>query len=340
WSVTCKRKAAPGTAMARTPAMGRRRKPPAGARAICGWLNVDKPAGVSSAAAVARLRGALKPKRIGHGGTLDPLASGVLPVALGEATKTVPYLMAGRKRYRFTVCFGERRDTDDAEGAVIETSDERPDDAAIRGVLDRFSGDIRQVPPVYSALKQDGRRAYDRARKGEAVNLAPRIVRVYELRFTDRPDDDHAVFEVECGQGFYIRALTRDLAAALGTVGYTSQLRRTRVGPFSEETAIPLENLAAMGHSARALKDLYPVETVLDDIPALAVTGDQAAAMRQGRPIKVQCTGGPGPREAGAIAVSPKLSDGTVVCAMENGTLVALARYHAGQIRPVRVLNI
>lgn len=319
--------------------MGRRRKPPAGARAISGWLNVDKPEGITSAAAVARLRRALAPRRIGHGGTLDPLASGVLPVALGEATKTVPYLMAGRKRYRFTLTFGERRDTDDAEGAVIETSGERPTDAEIEAVLPRFNGEFRQVPPAYSALKQDGRRAYDRARRGEKIELAPRTVRVYGLGLVDRPDADHAVFAVECGQGFYVRSLARDLAAALGTVGYTAGLRRTRVGPFSEETAIPLENLAAIGHSAAALKDLYPVETVLDDIPALAVTGEQAAAMRQGRPVKVQCTGGPGPREAGAIAVSPKLSDGTVVCAMEDGTLVALARYHAGEIRPVRVLN-
>ncbi len=319
--------------------MGRRRKPPQDARAISGWLNLDKPPGMSSAQAVARLRAALRPNRIGHGGTLDPLASGVLPVALGEATKTVSYLMGAGKRYRFTVRFGERRDTDDAEGRIVETSPARPDDAAIGGVLDRFIGEIQQIPPAFSALKQDGRRAYDRARRGEEVALPARTVRVDVLRLVSRPDADHAVFEVDCGKGFYVRALARDLAAALGTVGYTSRLRRTRVGPFREEAAIPLENLAAIGHSAAALKDLYPVETVLDDIPALAVTGEQAAAMRQGRPIKVQCTGGPGHREAGAIAVFPQLSDGTVVCAMKDGALVALARYHAGEIRPVRVLN-
>jgi tRNA pseudouridine55 synthase len=320
--------------------MGRRRKPPAGARAIDGWLNVDKPLGVSSAACVARLRAALRPMRIGHGGTLDPLATGVLPVALGEGTKTVSYLMGARKSYRFTVCFGERRDTDDGEGAVIETSAVRPTDAALKGILGRFIGTIDQVPPVYSALKRDGRRAYDRARAGEAVELAPRAASVHGLRLMDRPDEDHAVFEVDCGKGFYVRAMARDLAAAAGSVGYVSELRRTRVGPFTEKAAIPLENLVAIGHSAPALKDLYPVETVLDDIPALAVTGDQAAAMRQGRPVKVQCTGGPGAREAGAIAEFPKLSDGTVVCAMEDGALVALARYHGGEIRPVRVLNI
>jgi tRNA pseudouridine55 synthase len=326
--------------MRKAPAVGRRRKPPAGALAIDGWLNVDKPLGLSSAACVARLRGALKPKRIGHGGTLDPLATGVLPVALGEATKTVSYLMGAHKSYRFTVRFGERRDTDDGEGDIIETSGARPDDAALERLLGRFVGAIDQVPPVYSALKQEGRRAYERARAGEAVDLKPRMVRVYDLRLAARPDSDHATFEVDCGKGFYVRALARDLAAAAGTVGHVSQLRRTRVGPFTEEAAIPLENLTAIGHSAPALKDLYPVETVLDDIPALAVTGDQAAAIRQGRPVKVQCTGGPGAREAGAIAEFPKLSDGTVVCAMEDGALVALARYHGGEIRPVRVLNI
>ncbi|MDH3239147.1 MAG: tRNA pseudouridine(55) synthase TruB [Alphaproteobacteria bacterium] len=320
--------------------MGRRRKPPPGARAIDGWLNLDKPLGLSSAACVARLRGALRPLRIGHGGTLDPLATGVLPVALGEATKTVSYLMGARKSYRFTVRFGERRDTDDGEGEIVETSAARPADTVLEGLLGRFVGTVDQVPPAYSALKQGGRRAYECARAGEAVELKPRAVRVYGLRLAARPDADHAVFEVECGKGFYVRALARDLAAAAGTVGHVSELRRTRVGPFTETAAKPLENLAALGHSAPVLKDLYPVETVLDDIPALAVTGDQAAAIRQGRSVKVQCTGGPGPREAGAIAVSLKLSDGTVVCAMEDGALVALARYYGGEIRPVRVLNI
>jgi tRNA pseudouridine55 synthase len=319
--------------------MGRRRKPPAGARAIDGWLNVDKPLGLSSAACVARLRAALRPKRIGHGGTLDPLATGILPVALGEGTKTVSYLMGAPKSYRFTVQFGERRETDDGEGDIVETSGARPTDTALKGVLGRFVGTVDQVPPAYSALKRDGRRAYERARAGEAVALAPRAVTVHGLRLTARPDEDRAVFEVDCGKGFYVRALARDLAAAAGTVGYVSELRRTRVGPFTEDAAIPLENLVAIGHSAPALKDLYPVETVLDDIPALAVTGDQAAAIRQGRPVKVQCTGGPGAREAGAIAVFPKLSDGTVVCAMEDGALVALARYRDGEIQPVRVLN-
>jgi tRNA pseudouridine55 synthase len=311
-----------------------------GARTIDGWLAVDKPRGISSAGAVARLRTALKPKRIGHGGTLDPLATGVLPVALGEATKTVAYAMEGKKSYRFTLSFGERRDTDDGEGAVVETSAARPGDGAIDATLGRFVGAIQQVPPAYSALKQDGRRAYDRARKGEPVILGPRPVKVHALRLLDRLDQDRAVFEVDCGKGLYVRALARDLAVALGTLGYVSELRRTRVGPFCEEDAIPLDNLVAMGHSAPAFEHIYPVETVLDDIPALAVTGQEAAAIRQGRPVKVLCTGGPGPREESAGAPPSELSDGTVVCAMEGTTLVALARYHAGEIRPVRVLNM
>ncbi len=320
--------------------MGRRRKPPEGARAIDGWLAVDKPLGISSAGVVARLRTALKPMRIGHGGTLDPGATGILPVALGEATKTVAYAMEGRKTYRFTVCFGEKRDTDDCEGAVLETSAKRPLDDAIRAALGGFMGTIQQIPPVYSAIKTDGQRAYARARKGEAVALVPRTVTVHGLQFMDRPDPDHVVLEVACGKGVYVRALARDLAAALGTVGYVSQLRRTRVGPFHEKDAIPLDKLIALGHSARAFEHLYPVETVLDDIPALAVTGKEAAAIRQGRSVRVFRTGGPGPREESEPAPSSELSDGTVVCAMEGTTLVALARYHGGEIWPVRVLNI
>jgi tRNA pseudouridine55 synthase len=263
-----------------------------------------------------------------------------LPVALGEATKTVAYAMEGWKSYRFTLSFGESRDTDDGEGAVIETSAVRPGDGAIDAVLGRFVGIIQQVPPAYSALKKDGRRAYDMARKGKPVTLAPRPVKVHALCLLDRPNPDHAVFEVECGKGVYVRALARDLAVLLGTFGYVSELRRTRVGPFREETAIPLDKLIAMGHSAPAFEHIYPVETVLDDIPALAVTEQEAVALRQGRPVIVLCTGGPGPREESGNALPSELSDGTVVCAMEGTTLVALARYHAGKISPVRVLNM
>jgi tRNA pseudouridine55 synthase len=320
--------------------MGRRRKPPEGARAIDGWLVVDKPLGLSSAAVVARLRRVLKPMRIGHGGTLDPLATGILPVALGEATKTVSYAMEGTKAYTFTVRFGECRDTGDAEGTIVETSDRRPETAAIEAVMARFTGEIEQIPPAYSAIKLGGKPAYARARKGEVLDLKPRTVMIHDLRLIERPDLDHAVFEATCGKGVYIRALGRDLAVALGTVGTLTKLRRTQVGPFFEGDAIPLDNLITMGHSAPAFEYLHPVETVLDDIPALAVTGKQAADIRHGRPVRVLRTGGPGPQGAGQSAESSELSDGTVVCAMEGNKLVALARYCSGEIRPVRVLNI
>ena len=320
--------------------MGRRRKPPEGALAIHGWLAVDKPLGISSAAVVARLRTAIKPKRIGHGGTLDPLATGVLPVALGEATKTVSYVMDGEKEYRFTLAFGEQRDTDDGEGVVIETSEHRPENTEIEAQLNRFTGEIDQIPPAYSAIKLGGKRAYARARAGEALDLQPRRVTINSLHLIDRPDRDHGVFEVTCGKGVYIRALGRDLALALGAVGHISKLRRTRVGPFTEEAAIPLDKLVSMGHSAPAFEHIYPIETVLDDIPALAVTGKQAAAIRQGRPVTMLRTGAPGPHEDGQGANPSELSDGTVVCAMEGNKLVALGRYYSGEIRPVRVLNI
>lgn len=319
--------------------MGRRRKPPEGARAINGWIVLDKPAGVSSARAVAIVRRILKPMRIGHGGTLDPLATGILPVALGEATKTIAYAMAGAKTYRFTVAFGESRTTDDAEGEVVETSAVRPETEEIHAVLARFTGTIAQRPPVFSALKVDGKRAYALARDGQAPDMPPRRVEIFALRLVGHDGVDRAEFEVVCGKGTYVRALARDIAEALGARGYVAALRRTRVGPFSENQAIPLDKLAAFGHSAPAFEHLLPIETALDDIPALALTGDQAALIRQGQAVKVPGTGGAWPRNdmAGAPAA---LSDGAVVCAMDGKRPVALARYVAGEVRPVRVLNL
>jgi len=320
--------------------VGRRAKPLPGARALNGWLVLDKPAGLSSARAVAAVRAALRPMRIGHAGTLDPLATGVLPLALGEATKTVGYAMAGEKAYRFTLRFGERRSTDDAEGAVVETSAHRPADAALAAALPRFIGAIDQVPPAYSAVRLGGRRAYARARAGEAVTPAARRVVVRSLRLIVREGPEEAVLELVCGKGTYVRSLARDLAQALGTVGHVAALRRTRVGPFTEDMAIPLAKLPALGHSAAEFGHLLPVETALDDIPALAVTGEEAAAIRQGRPVRVLGAGGPGPRETGRELAPTALSDGTVVCAMDGTRPVALARYVAGEVRPVRVLNL
>jgi tRNA pseudouridine55 synthase len=273
---------------------------------------------------------------------LDPLASGVLPVALGEATKTVAYAMNGTKQYRFVIRFGEARTTDDAEGEIIATSRRRPETKEIEAILPQFEGVIDQVPPAFSAVKVAGRRAYARARAGQTVELASRPVRIDHLELVARLDADTASFELTCGKGVYVRSLARDLARALGSVGYVAELRRTRVGPFDDGAAIPLDKLDALGHSARDFGHLLPVETALDDIPALALTGDEAAAMRQGRPVKVPRTGGHGPRagQTGEGCDPAALSDGTVVCAMDGTRPVALARYNSGEVRPVRVLNL
>jgi tRNA pseudouridine55 synthase len=303
---------------------------------VHGWLVLDKPAGISSAKAVAEARRIYNANKTGHGGTLDPLASGILPLAFGEATKTVSYAMAGPKSYRFTVRFGEATATDDVEGEVIARSDVRPSDEEIRAVLPRFTGAIEQAPPAYSALKVGGERAYRLARGGATVELAPRPVQVDALALVARPDPDHAELEVSCGKGFYIRALARDLAVALGTVGHVSALRRTRVGPFHENHALALDKLRELGHSPAAFERLLPIETVLDDIPALAITEGEANRLRQGQAVAALDTGA-GPRW------HPETShpeEGTIFLAMADGKPVALARIERGCVRPVRVLNL
>ncbi|MEE8333476.1 MAG: tRNA pseudouridine(55) synthase TruB [Alphaproteobacteria bacterium] len=310
--------------------MGRRRR----GQPIHGWLIIDKPPGMTSSRVVGRVRGILDAAKAGHGGTLDPLATGVLPIALGEATKTVSWVMDGTKRYRFTVRWGEARATDDTEGEVTAVSDARPDEAAIRATLDQFIGDIEQTPPAYSAIKVAGKRAYDLARAGEEVVLAARHVRVDTLTLVAIPDADHAEFEVACGKGTYMRSLARDIALALGTVGHVSALRRTAVGPFDEKAAISLESLESLVHSAPPSDYLLAVETALDDIPALALNPAQADHLRHGRPVRVQ-----GP-EGHAFVDIGDADDGDVVCAMADGQAVALARYQDGEIRPVRVLNL
>ncbi len=312
--------------------MGRRRK----GKPITGWLVIDKPAGMSSAHAVAVARRLTGAARVGHGGTLDPLATGILPIALGEATKTVAYAMAGAKLYRFTVRFGEERATDDAEGEVTATSPRRPDRAAILAALPRFVGEIEQVPPAFSALKVEGRRAYAIARDGGAPALAPRRVTVEEFRLVDEPDSarpeiERATFEVRSGKGVYMRALARDLARALGTHGYVENLRRLAVGPFTEKVAISLDCLADLVHSARLAEALLPPATVLDDIPALALTDIEARRLRQGQPIAA----------LPVASRSPKadIVQGAPMRAMAGGRLVALAEVRGGEIRPLRVIN-
>src|SRR5689334_8178584 len=213
---------------------------------INGWLVVDKGEGITSTDVVTRVKRLTAAQKVGHGGTLDPLATGILPVAMGEATKTVAYVMDARKTYRFTLRFGEARDTDDAAGAVVRASERRPGDAEIEAALGRFRGVIGQVPPAYAAVKVQGERAYDIARRGETVQLQPREVRIYELTLTARPDADHASFHMVCGKGAYVRAIARDLGEVLGCYAHVAGLRRTRVGSFSVEQAVTLEALAGI----------------------------------------------------------------------------------------------
>jgi len=295
--------------------------------AVHGWLAIDKPYGMSSARAVALVRRSSGAKKVGHAGTLDPLATGILPLALGEATKTVQFAAAGKKLYRFRIRWGEARDTDDCEGTVIAESAVRPDAASIAAAVARFTGTILQRPPAYSALKVGGRRAYALARAGKPPDLAARPVEIAELRLISRPDPDHADFEAVVGGGTYIRALARDLAEALGTLGHIAELRRLAVGRFAESQAISLDCAVALGHSLAASEHLLPIETALDDIPALALTAAEAARLRHGQPVT--------PHDAHLDDFAP----GTIVGARLDRLVVALARIENGGLRPVRIIN-
>ncbi len=308
--------------------MARKRK----GQPIHGWINLDKPPGMTSATAVSAVKRRMNAAKAGHAGTLDPLATGVLPIALGEATKTVSYIVDGAKRYRFTVRWGIATDTDDSEGAVTGECPDRPGRAGIEAALDGFTGEIEQVPPAYSAIRVAGRRAYDLARGGAPPNLAPRRVVIEEIRLTECSDADHATFEVVCGKGTYMRALARDLAGALGTQGHLVALRRTAVGPFTEKDAISLDELGENMQSAPALRHLLPVETALDDIPALAVTEIEAGRLRNGQAVSLL-------RKADLDRIAG-FGDGDTVLATAGGRPVALTRYAAGEIRPVRVLKL
>ena len=296
---------------------------------INGWLCLDKPAGMTSTDAVTRVRLITRARKVGHGGTLDPLATGVLPIALGEATKTVAYAMEGRKHYRFTARLGESRTTDDAEGEVLASSDLRPTTAEIEAALPAFVGVIEQVPPRFAAVKVEGERAYDLARRGEAVELAPRTVQVDRFDLVERPDPDHATFEVVCGRGTYVRALVRDLGETLGCLGHVTALRRLRVGPFRIEDAISpaaLEQLVADDALPQAL---LPVGAALCDLPALSLTQPQVDRLRAGQTIRV----------APGLLVGEPEADATVR-AMAAGRMVALARLHGSELSPVRVFNL
>jgi tRNA pseudouridine55 synthase len=300
-------------------------------RDVHGWIVLDKPVGMTSTHAVAVIKRLFAAKRVGHAGTLDPLASGCLPIALGEATKTVPFVVDSRKTYLFTVRWGEERDTDDAEGRVVNRSERRPDAAAINALLPRFTGTIAQVPPRFSAVKIDGERAYDLAREGETVELAPRPVTIHRLELVAAPDADHAMLAAECGKGTYVRALARDLGRALGSLGHVAALRRSQVGPFAESDMISLERLDSLCHRAAAgegdLADLLlPIETALDDIPALVVSPADAARLQQGQAVLLRG------RDAAVLR--------GVVQVGSSGQLVAIAEVDRGEIVPKRVFNL
>jgi len=314
--------------------MARRRK----GDPVSGWIVLDKPVDLGSTQAVGRVRRAFNAQKAGHAGTLDPLATGILPIALGEATKTVPYLVEADKTYCFTIAWGATTASFDREGAVTATSDVRPSPEAVADALKTFVGEIQQVPPAFSAIKVDGERSYDLARAGQAVELKPRLVTIHRAEVTDAPDADHVALEIDCGKGVYVRAIARDLATMLGACGHVSSLRRTRVGPFSVDKAVTLEFLEQMCDRGPNLEVLLPVETALDDIPALAVTTEDAFRLSQGRPIVLL------PRQVETLKARLAAPDGTglasrTVLAMHGGVAVSICEMRAGQLSPTRVFN-
>ena len=303
--------------------MARRKK----GRAIHGWLVLDKPVGITSTQAVGAVRRIFDARKAGHAGTLDPLATGVLPIALGEATKTVPYAVDGTKHYRFTVRWGISTETDDAEGRITTSSGLRPSRQAIEGLLPRFTGDIMQTPPAYSAIKVDGNRAYDLARAGEVVELEARPVAIQSLTLVDMPDPDTTVFEARCGKGTYVRALARDMGSELGCLGHLVALRRTRVSPFDEVQAV---GLAALEAAAQQGEDavhrlLLPIEAALQDLAAISVGQNDAARLLRGQAVLIR--GRDAPTSTGPTYATCK------------GQLIAVGLIEKGELHPVRVFN-
>jgi tRNA pseudouridine55 synthase len=296
-----------------------------------GWLVIDKPLGMSSHRAVEIVRRRTGAKA-GHAGTLDPLATGVLPVALGEATKTVGYAMSARKCYRFCIRWGIARTTDDGEGDIVGESARRPSAAAITATLPHFTGRIRQIPPVYSAIKIGGRRAYALARAAEPPDLPERTVEIAALRLVSAPDPDHADFIAEVGKGTYIRTLARDLAAALGTLGHVAALRRLSVGRFTEAHAIPLEALSEQRDSNNCCDNLLPIGTALDDVPAIALAEAEVARLRCGQRVA--------PGGAAARDRIGRLARGAVVSAWLSDALIAIARIENDGLQPLRIINL
>jgi tRNA pseudouridine55 synthase len=304
-------------------------KPRIERREVHGWIALDKAVGQTSTDAVAALKRMFRAKKAGHAGTLDPLASGILPIAFGEATKTVPFVMDGEKAYRFTVRWGIETDSDDSDGSAVTRSDARPMRDAILAALPAFTGTIEQTPPKYSAIKIGGERAYDLARQGEVVELSARPVDIHKLDLIEIPDPDHAVFEAECGKGTYVRAIARDLGRKLGCFGHVSALRRVRVGPFSEENSVVLQSLAALrdaegedGLSA----SLLPVEAGLTSLPALSVSSADAQKLALGQAVIMR--GRDAPIMEGMVSVSTQ------------GALIALGQIEQGSLKPKRLFHL
>jgi tRNA pseudouridine55 synthase len=307
---------------------------------VSGWVVLDKPDDMTSTHAVSAVRRIFNANKAGHSGTLDPLASGILPIALGEATKTMPWMVEAEKDYVFTIRWGVSTETQDREGKPTAASPVRPPREAVEAGLKHFIGEIEQIPPQYSAIKIDGERAYDLARAGEDVELAPRMVVVHEAEVLEAGEPDLVSIRVRCGKGFYIRALVRDLAAKLGAEGHVWRLRRTGVGPFRESESVTLDELQLLGQKGAASERLKPVETALADIPALAINGEDAFKLRQGRPIVLL----PHVMET----LKPKFRDRTIAgqdasraaLALFQGKAVALGDVRAGQFKPTRVFHL
>jgi tRNA pseudouridine55 synthase len=296
---------------------------------IHGWLSLDKPQGMASTEAVTRVRRTTRAAKVGHGGTLDPLATGVLPIALGEATKTVPYVVSGKKHYRFTARLGEARDTDDSEGEPTATSPMRPDTAAIENALPRFVGRIEQMPPRFSAIKIDGERAYDLARRGEAVELQARTVEIDSLTLVERPDPDHVVLDLVCGAGTYVRSVVRDLGEQLGCHAHVTALRRLQVGQFRADSALSLDALTQLVADDALPQALVPLPLALREMASLPLTGPQAQRLRAGQTVRVA-----------ANLITGEPDDRGTVRAMAAGEMIALARLDGGELSPIRVFNL
>ncbi len=310
--------------------MGRRRKK---GRPVSGWLVVDKAYDMGSTETVSKARWLFQAQKAGHAGTLDPLATGVLPIAFGEATKTVPYIMDAKKRYEFTARWGAATTTDDVEGEIIAKSDHRPDKAAIETALGQFIGEIDQTPPQFSAIKIDGERAYDIAREGEEVAIPSRQVMIYELRLVDVPDADHAVFEAVTGKGAYVRAIVRDLAKALGTEGHVSALRRTAVGPFDAARAISLTDVEATQEVEGRDSFLEGVEAALSAMPQTSIGGPEAERLRRGQAAIISPASAKGLR-------GDRVGDIEEVLASLHGAPVAICALEGLKLKPSRVFNL